>query len=106
MITVLGIAVNVCGLIMVVLNMIFLFGLARELYKNNLEWSYLITRDGKRVSATKILQLVGGFTGTWIVIRLTLGGTITWDMFMIYLTYVASVEGFSKFVSHMKRDQD
>jgi hypothetical protein len=91
-------AANVVGLSMLVMNFMFLFGLWRELKKNDLNWNYLISRDGKRVSTTKILQLVGGFTGTWIMVHLTLGGSITWHMFMIYLAYVASGEGCSKFV--------
>lgn len=91
-------AANIVGLVMLAINAFFLYGLWTELKRNDLNWNYLITRDGKRVSTTKILQLVGGFTGTWIMIHLTLGGSITWHMFMIYLAYVASVEGFSKFV--------
>jgi hypothetical protein len=97
-------AANVVGLSMLVMNFMFLFGLWRELKKNDLNWNYLISRDGKRVSTTKILQLVGGFTGTWIMVHLTLGGSITWHMFMIYLAYVASVEGFSKFVEAKFRE--
>lgn len=99
MITILGITFNVYGLIMLLMVMIFLIALWREQKANNLDWTDMITRDGKRVSATKVLQLVGGCVGTWIIIQLTLGGTITWDMFMIYLAYVASVDGFSKLVS-------
>jgi hypothetical protein len=91
-------AANIVGLVMLAINAFFLVGLWKELKRNDLNWNYLITRDGKRVSTTKILQLVGGFTGTWIMVHLTLGGSITWHMFMIYLAYVASVEGFSKFV--------
>jgi hypothetical protein len=91
-------AANIVGLVMLAINAFFLVGLWKELKRNDLNWNYLITRDGKRVSTTKILQLVGGFTGTWIMVHLTLGGSITWHMFVIYLAYVASVEGFSKFV--------
>lgn len=58
----------------------------------------LVTRDGK-LSTTKILQVVGGFVATWVVIKLTVGDKITWDIFTIYLAYVASVEGFSKVVA-------
>jgi hypothetical protein len=58
----------------------------------------MITRDGTKISATKILQLVGGFVGTFIVIKLTLQGQLDWDIFAIYLGYVASIDGFSKLV--------
>lgn len=53
----------------------------------------------ERVSITKMLQLLGGVTGTFIVIKLTLQATLTWDIFVTYLAYVASIEGFSKFVT-------
>jgi hypothetical protein len=55
----------------------------------------LVSRNGK-LSTTMILQLVGGAVGTWVVVKMTATGTLTWDMFAIYLTYVASVDGFSK----------
>lgn len=106
MIMTLGIAVNVCALIMIAINMAFMLGLWRDLRRNNLEWAYLITNDGKRVSSTKVLKLVGGFAGTWIVIHLTLGGALTWNMLMVYLAYVGSVEGFSKFVAAKHKPHD
>ena len=58
----------------------------------------MITRDGTKVSTTKILQLVGGVVGTFIIIKVTLQGTLTWDLFAIYLSYVASIDGFSKLI--------
>ena len=66
-----------------------------------IDWIGMITTDvnGKAVpSVTKILQLVGGVVGTWIVINLTLQKGITWDIFSIYLAYVASVDGFEKVI--------
>jgi hypothetical protein len=66
-----------------------------------IDWVGMITVDqnGKAVpSVTKILQLVGGFVGTWIVINLTLQKGITWDIFSIYLAYVAGVDGFEKVI--------
>jgi hypothetical protein len=104
MITLLGCTFNVYGMIMLFMVMIFLIALWREQKAKNLNRTDMITRDGQKVSATKVLQLVGGCTGTWIIVQLTLGGTITWDMFMIYLAYVASVDGFSKFVSAKYRN--
>jgi hypothetical protein len=67
------------------------------------DWLDMITsvdqQTGKvRASATKLLQLLGGLTGTFIVIKLTLQHAINWDIFAIYLSYVASIDGFSKFM--------
>lgn len=66
-----------------------------------LDFRDLITypnKTEKKVSLTRVLQLIGGITGTWIMIKLTIQEKLTWDLFVIYLTYVASIEGFSKFV--------
>ena len=66
--------------------------------KLNLSLLDLVARNGQ-LSTTKILQLVGGVVGTWIVIKLTLTSGISWEIFSIYLAYVASVDGFSKVIS-------
>lgn len=65
----------------------------------------LITRDGKHLSTTKILQLVGGIVGTFIVIKMTITGTMTWDIFAIYLAYAASVDGFTKVINAKFKSQ-
>lgn len=61
-------------------------------------WTDMITRDGTKVSTTKLLQLVGGVVATWVIIQLTIQEKITWDLFAIYLAYVASIDGYSKFI--------
>lgn len=65
---------------------------------NKLDWVDIITKDGRIVSLTKILQLVGGVIATWVVVQVTIAGNLTWDILAIYLAYVASIEGFSKFI--------
>lgn len=95
-ITLFGISFNIFGLILLALGLLFFYGMWTAHRNKNLIWTDLITRDGQTVSTTKILQLVGGVVGTWIVVQVTLGGSLTWDIFAIYLAYVASVDGFSK----------
>lgn len=75
---------------------IYIFWKAQR--NNKLDWVDVITKDGRIVSLTKILQLIGGVIGTWIVVQLTLDKNLTWEIFLIFLAYVASIEGFSKFV--------
>lgn len=75
----------------------YLFALNRD-KSHDLGFSDLVARDGQ-LSTTKILQIVGGAVGTWIVIKLTLTSGISWDIFAIYLAYVASVDGFSKVIT-------
>lgn len=98
MVTFLGYTFNVYATILIVLFVVFLIAIYRAHRVHRFDWMDMITRDGTKLSATKILQLVGGIVGTWIVIKLTLQGQLDWDIFGIYLTYVASIDGFSKFM--------
>ncbi len=72
----------------------------REQKREKLDWTDLITKPGSSIiSLTKVIQLIGGIVATWIMVKLTMQGTISWEMFSIYLAYVASIDGFSKFIS-------
>lgn len=95
-ITIFGLSFNIFGVILLVLGLLFCYGLWTAHRNKNLDWTDLITRDGTTVSTTKILQLVGGVVATWVIVQVTLGGALTWDLFAIYLAYVASIDGFSK----------
>jgi hypothetical protein len=88
--------------------MLVLFGLVLWAFKrassdDRIDWIDTITSVNQvtgrvEASITKILQIVGGITGTFIVTKLTLQNAMTWDIFAIYLAYVASIDGFSKFI--------
>ncbi|MEM2159502.1 MAG: hypothetical protein QXN55_00955 [Candidatus Nitrosotenuis sp.] len=76
---------------------IVIFGIQRA---DTLEWSDLITaKNSNRVSLTKLLQFIGGIVGTWVIVRMTMFEKLTWDIFATYLAYVASSDGFSKFIA-------
>lgn len=64
-----------------------------------LDFADLITKDGRSVSLTKMLQLLGGLTATWVIVKLTLSNGLTESVFGLYLTYVGAIEGYSKFVA-------
>ena len=64
-----------------------------------LDLSDVITKDGKSVSLTKILQLVGGITATWVIVNLTMNAHLTESIFGLYLAYIGGVEGYSKFIA-------
>jgi hypothetical protein len=64
-----------------------------------LDFADMITKDGRAVSLTKVLQLIGGLTATWVMIKLTLTGGLTEALFGLYLTYVGAIEAYSKFVA-------
>lgn len=82
---------------MILLGVLFLFWRIQR--TNKLDFADMITKDGKTASLTKVLQLIGGLTATWIMIKLTLTGTLTESLFGLYLTYVGAIEGYSKFVA-------
>jgi len=96
----LGVAFNFYGLFILLLLGFFVFMLWRAQRNKTLNWVDIITHKGSNtVSLTKMLQLIGGVIGSWIVVQLTLQGEMTWEILAIYLAYVASIEGYSKFIS-------
>lgn len=97
--TVFGTTINIMALALIIV----VFGILLLFYRiqasEKLDFADLITKNGTSVSLTKVLQLIGGITGTWIVIKLTIAGTLSEAIFGLYLTYVGAVEGYSKYVA-------
>ena len=80
------------------LSFVVMFWWAQLQHKIN--WIDLIKKPGSEtISLTKLIQLIGAIVATWIMVKLAMGDKITWDILAIYLAYVGSVEGYSKFVS-------
>lgn len=67
---------------------------------NDFSWLHLVqdpvTQHG---SLAKVLQLIGGLTGTFIVVFQTMSKVLTAEMFMIYLGALGVSEAFSKWAS-------
>lgn len=105
-INILGTPVEITTIVifLAIIGIMYLFYRIQKTEK--LDFADMITKNGKTVSLTKILQLVGGITSTWVIIKLTLNGTLAMDMFAVYLTYVASIEGFSKFMAAKYRYEE
>lgn len=83
--------------------LVFAVSLVSIVYKTHtsktLDWLDLITNKGTNdVSLTKCLQFVGGITGTWIMVYVTLHDKLTYDLLLVYLTYVGAIDGWSKFI--------
>lgn len=97
--SVFGYDINLMGvaILCVVLGILYLFYRIQKTEK--LDFADMITKNGKAVSLTKILQLIGGLTATWIMVKLTLTNSLTEGMFGVYLAYVGAIEGYSKFVA-------
>jgi hypothetical protein len=80
--------------------MFVIFMLWYETYKQRLDWRDLITNPAtNHVSLTKVLQLVGGVVGTWVMVIVTLHDKLTGEIFFTYLAYVGAIEGWSKFIT-------
>lgn len=64
-----------------------------------LDLTDMITKNGTSVSLTKVLQLVGGITATWVIVTLTMNSALSESIFGLYLAYIGGVEAYSKFVA-------
>ena len=88
------------AIIITALLLLVIFILWYETYTETLDWRDLITHPGTgRVSLTKLLQLIGGVVGTWIMVFVTLHDKLSTDLFFTYLAYVGAIEGWSKFIT-------
>lgn len=97
--TLFGYEINTMAVLLAACLVGILFLFYRIQRDEKLDFADLITKDGRSVSLTKVLQLVGGVTSTWIMIKLTLTGGLTEALFGLYLAYVGAIEGYSKYVA-------
>lgn len=100
-----GLQLSGYGLVVVFLLLFLFYGLWKlgKSKDSSFDWEDLICNTDivtgkKTASVTKILQLTGGVAGTFVVVKLTLTNSLTWDIFITYLGYVASIDGFSKYL--------
>lgn len=88
---------------MAVAMIAIVFGLLNLFYRiqkaDKLDFADMITKNGKSVSLTKVLQLIGGLTATWIMVKLTMSDKLTESILGVYLMYVGGIEGYSKYVA-------
>ena len=94
-----GMHFHIMGVAILFLFMLIMFIFWRIQAQSKLDFADMITKDGRTVSLTKMLQLIGGVTATWIMVKLTLTGGLTETILGIYLAYVGCIEGYSKFVA-------
>lgn len=78
---------------------IWLFVRADRTPGSPVQWEHLIIDSGNdRTSPYKVGYLVGLIVGTWIILTLTDGGELDFDMFGVYLTYLLGGAGVNSFV--------
>ncbi len=98
-VTLFGVSLNMMGLAVILIFVGILVLFWRIQRSEKLDFADLITKDGRAVSLTKVLQLIGGLLSSWVIVKLTLTGGLTEAIFGLYLTYVGAIEGYSKFVA-------
>jgi len=98
-VTLFGVSLNMMGLAVILIFVGILVLFWRIQRSEKLDFADLITKDGRAVSLTKVLQLIGGLLSSWVIVKLTLTGGLTEAVFGLYLTYVGAIEGYSKFVA-------
>ena len=75
------------------------------LYKRNSdsqdiwEWKQLISELDGKASQTKLMQLIGSITGTFIVIYQTLKDSLNAEIFIAYLAALGLSAGFSRWLN-------
>jgi hypothetical protein len=91
---------NIGGFTILLLLCSLVYMLYHSHKAHHLDWLDLIrTKGSQNISLTKFLQLVGGITGTWMVVYTTLHNRLTYDLLLVYLAYVGAIDGWSKFIS-------
>jgi hypothetical protein len=94
-----GYHLNLGTILILGLICVMIYAIWKIQSSSRLDFADMITFDGKKVSLTKFLQLIGGLASTWFIVKTGLNGTLSEGIFGIYLTFIASIEGFAKFMS-------
>lgn len=61
-------------------------------------FDYLLDPVNGKASITKTLQVTAGITATWVVVKFAVNGTLTVEMFGVYLAALGVSEAWSKFI--------
>ena len=94
----LGYEINAFAVAIIIFFLILLIAIARAQFTGKLDWTDMLTRDGTKVSTTKLLQLVGGGVASWVVIKLAITKDLNVDIFVTYLMYIAGSDGYAKYI--------
>lgn len=97
-----------------VLTYAYLFAVATFLFvlwktsrddNNKFHWIDIVSGPDGSASLTRILQLVAGVTGTWVVVQATAGKWLNVDIFAVYLAAMGISEGFTKWIQSKNQQQ-
>lgn len=84
-------------IVSIILGLILMFW--RIQASKKLDFTDILTFDGRKVSLTKTMQLIGGLAATWVVIKMGAVGTLSGEVFGLYLLFIGAIEGYAKYVS-------
>ncbi len=77
----------------------------RDKDKNDIwEWKQLVSELDGKASQTKVMQLIGSITGTFIVIYQTVKDSLISEVFIAYLAALGLSAGFSRWLNHNDRN--
>jgi hypothetical protein len=62
-------------------------------------FDYFSDESSGKASITRTLQMLAGLTATWIVVKLAVAGTLSTEMFGVYLAALGVSAGWSKYIS-------
>jgi hypothetical protein len=77
----------------------------RDKDKNDVwQWKQLISDPNGKASQTKVMQLIGSITATFIVIYQTVKDSLISEVFIAYLAALGLSAGFTKWLQHQNKN--
>lgn len=61
-------------------------------------FDYFVDPATGKTSISRTLQMLAGITSTWVVVKLTVAGSLTTEMFFAYMAAMGISEGWSKYI--------
>ena len=86
---------------------VWLFARASKDPNNLIKWEHLIVdSSNNRASPYKLGYIIGLIVGTWIVVRWADTGSLTYDIFGMYLSYLLGGAGVNSFAKSKETPRD
>ena len=91
--------------ILIFLFFLILIAILYGLYKRDKDkndiwvWKQIISEENGKASQTKLMQLIGSITGTFIVIYQTMKDSLNAEIFIAYLAALGLSAGFSRWLN-------
>ncbi len=90
-------AVSVVYLLAVLVFIFVIYKVSKD-PANKFHWIQSISNPDGSASLTRILQFGAGVTATWVIVKQTMAGALSTEMFLIYLAAMGLSEAYTKFL--------